>query len=80
MLLAIAHQLRSYYTHWSWQRKPFSERLPVSTRYRNFRSRVQGFKAILAGEYDIYPEAAFYMVGAIEDVVTKAEQLAAQTS
>merc|ERR1712055_496529 len=41
---------------------------------------IDGFKDILAGKYDIYPEAAFYMVGAIGDVVAKAEQLAAQTS
>lgn len=40
----------------------------------------QGFKAILAGEYDHLPEAAFYMVGPIEEVVVKAEQLAAQAS
>merc|ERR1712212_260455 len=33
-----------------------------------------------AGKYDQYPEAAFYMVGAIGDVVTKADQLAAQAS
>jgi len=41
---------------------------------------ISGFQEILAGKYDIYPEAAFYMVGAIGDVVAKAEQLAAQTS
>merc|ERR1712055_821612 len=41
---------------------------------------ISGFKDILSGKYDIYPEAAFYMVGAIGDVVAKAEQLAAQTS
>merc|ERR1712058_132891 len=41
---------------------------------------ISGFQEILAGKYDIYPEAAFYMVGAIGDVVSKAEQLAAQTS
>ena len=41
---------------------------------------ISGFKSILAGEFDVYPEAAFYMVGKIEDVVVKAEQLAAQTS
>merc|ERR1711863_183848 len=41
---------------------------------------IRGFKDILNGGYDQYPEAAFYMVGAIEDVVTKAEQLAAQAS
>ena len=30
------------------------------------------------GEYDHLPEAAFYMVGAIEEAVAKAEQLAAE--
>merc|ERR1712000_536221 len=41
---------------------------------------IEGFKDILAGKYDVYPEAAFYMVGAIEDVVIKADQLVAQAS
>ncbi|XP_037299241.1 ATP synthase subunit beta, mitochondrial isoform X1 [Manduca sexta] len=37
---------------------------------------VKGFKKILAGEMDNYPESAFYMVGTIEDVVAKAQDLA----
>jgi len=37
---------------------------------------VRSFKAICAGEYDHLPEAAFYMVGTIEDAVKKAETLA----
>jgi F-type H+-transporting ATPase subunit beta len=37
---------------------------------------VRSFKAIVAGEYDHLPEAAFYMVGTIEDAVKKAESLA----
>jgi F-type H+-transporting ATPase subunit beta len=37
---------------------------------------VRSFKAICAGEYDHLPEAAFYMVGTIEDAVKKAESLA----
>jgi len=40
---------------------------------------ISGFKQILAGEYDHLPEAAFYMVGPIEEVVQKAEQLAEST-
>ncbi|OYW11612.1 MAG: F0F1 ATP synthase subunit beta [Acidiphilium sp. 37-67-22] len=36
---------------------------------------VRSFKAICAGEYDHLPEAAFYMVGTIEDAVKKAESL-----
>jgi F-type H+-transporting ATPase subunit beta len=36
---------------------------------------VRGFKGIVAGEYDHLPEAAFYMVGTIEDAVKKAESM-----
>jgi len=37
---------------------------------------IKGFKAIVAGEYDHLPEAAFYLVGTIEDAVKKGEKLA----
>ncbi|MBR1597518.1 MAG: F0F1 ATP synthase subunit beta [Lachnospiraceae bacterium] len=36
---------------------------------------IQGFKAILSGEMDEYPEAAFFNVGTIEDVKEKAARL-----
>ncbi|MDZ4088763.1 MAG: F0F1 ATP synthase subunit beta, partial [Tabrizicola sp.] len=38
---------------------------------------IQSFKAVVAGEYDHLPEAAFYMVGDIEEVKAKAAKLAA---
>ena len=38
-------------------------------------STIKGFDAICNGEYDHLPEAAFYMVGGIEEVVEKAEKL-----
>ena len=38
-------------------------------------STIKGFDAICKGEYDHLPEAAFYMVGSIEEVVEKAEKL-----
>ncbi|TQS73360.1 F0F1 ATP synthase subunit beta [Rhodobacteraceae bacterium] len=38
---------------------------------------ISSFKAVVAGEYDHLPEAAFYMVGGIEEVKAKAEKLAA---
>ena len=37
---------------------------------------ISSFKAVVAGEYDHLPEAAFYMVGGIEEVKAKAERLA----
>ncbi len=39
---------------------------------------VKGFKAILDGEMDDYPEAAFYNVGTLDDVRAKAEALEAE--
>ena len=39
---------------------------------------IRGFKAILDGEMDEYPEAAFYNVGTLEDVKAKAERLKAE--
>jgi F-type H+-transporting ATPase subunit beta len=39
---------------------------------------IRSFKAIVDGECDHLPEPAFYMVGAIEEAVAKAEQMAAE--
>jgi F-type H+/Na+-transporting ATPase subunit beta len=41
---------------------------------------IKGFKGLVAGDYDHLPEAAFYMVGTIEDAVKKAQKLAAQAA
>ena len=38
---------------------------------------ISSFEAVVAGEYDHFPEAAFYMVGGIEEVKAKAEKLSA---
>ncbi|MFV0514252.1 MAG: F0F1 ATP synthase subunit beta [Jhaorihella sp.] len=37
---------------------------------------ISSFKAVVAGEYDHLPEAAFYMVGGIDEVIAKAERMA----
>ncbi|MGL6043026.1 MAG: F0F1 ATP synthase subunit beta, partial [Sandaracinobacteroides sp.] len=44
--------------------------------YVQLEDTIKGFKAIVAGEYDGLPEAAFYMVGTIEEAVAKAQRLA----
>ncbi len=38
---------------------------------------ISSFRAVVAGEYDHLPEAAFYMVGGIQEVIEKAQRLAA---
>ncbi len=43
--------------------------------YVPLKDTIRSFKAILDGEMDDYPEAAFYNVGTIDDVKIKAEKL-----
>ena len=41
---------------------------------------IKGFKGIVAGDYDDLPEAAFYMVGGIDEAIEKAKKLAAEAA
>ena len=41
---------------------------------------IKGFKGLVEGEYDHLPEAAFYMVGTIDEAVEKAQKLAAEAA
>ncbi|MDX8453457.1 F0F1 ATP synthase subunit beta [Mesorhizobium sp. VK9D] len=41
---------------------------------------IKGFKGLCAGDYDHLPEAAFYMVGGIDEAVEKAQRLAAEAA
>jgi F-type H+-transporting ATPase subunit beta len=41
---------------------------------------IKGFKGLVDGKYDHLPEAAFYMVGTIEEAVEKAQRLAAEAA
>jgi F-type H+/Na+-transporting ATPase subunit beta len=49
-------------------------------KFVELKDTVRSFKGIVDGEYDHLPEAAFYMVGAIEEAVAKAEKLAAEAA
>ena len=46
----------------------------------DLESTIKGFSAICKGEYDHLPEAAFYMVGTIEEAVAKAEKMAKEAA
>lgn len=48
----------------------------IAGKYVPVSETIKGFSAILSGEMDKYPEAAFYNVGGIDDVIAKAKQLA----
>jgi F-type H+/Na+-transporting ATPase subunit beta len=46
----------------------------------NLADTIKGFEGLCNGDYDHLPEAAFYMVGTVEEAVAKAEKLAAEAA
>jgi len=46
-------------------------------KYVELKDTLRGFQEILAGKHDDIPEQAFYLVGTIEEVLAKAQKLAA---
>ena len=50
----------------------------VPGKYVPLKETIRGFKMIIDGEMDEYPEAAFFNVGTIDEAVEKAKKLMAQ--
>jgi F-type H+-transporting ATPase subunit beta len=50
----------------------------IPGQYVPIRETVRGFREILEGKHDALPEQAFYMVGGIDQVVEKAQQMGAE--
>jgi F-type H+-transporting ATPase subunit beta len=46
----------------------------------DLRDTINGFKGLVEGKYDHLPEAAFYMVGTIEEAVERGKKLAAEAA
>ena len=46
----------------------------------SLKDTIRGFKGLCNGDYDHLPEAAFYMVGTIEEAIEKAKKLAAEAA
>ena len=49
-------------------------------KYVKLADSIKGFKGLVEGKYDHLPEAAFYMVGTIEEAVEKGKKLAAEAA
>lgn len=47
----------------------------VSGKFVDLKDTIKGFKGLIEGKYDDLPEAAFYMVGTIEEAIEKARTL-----
>lgn len=50
----------------------------IEGRLVSLKDTIRSFKEILDGKHDNLPENAFYMVGSVDEAVTKAEKLATQ--
>ena len=50
----------------------------LSGKFVDLADTIAGFKGLVEGKYDHLPEAAFYMVGTIEEAVEKAEKMQAK--
>jgi F-type H+/Na+-transporting ATPase subunit beta len=46
----------------------------IPGKFVDLEDTIRSFKAVVSGEYDRLPEAAFYMVGGIDEAVAKAEK------
>ena len=49
-------------------------------QFVNLEDTIKSFKGICAGDYDHLPEAAFYMVGTIDQAVAKAKKMAEEAA
>merc|ERR1712196_620250 len=49
-------------------------------KYVDLKDTISGFKGLINGNYDDLPEMAFYMVGDMNEAVTKADELAKQVA
>lgn len=47
----------------------------IKGKYVPIKETIRGFKAIIDGEMDDYPEEAFFMAGTIDDVIEKAKAI-----
>ena len=47
----------------------------IEGRYVPIKDTIKGFKEIISGNMDDYPESAFFMAGGIEDVIKNAEKM-----
>ena len=52
----------------------------LAGKFVDLADTIKGFRGLCEGKYDHLPEAAFYMVGNIEEAVEKGKKLAAEAA
>jgi F-type H+-transporting ATPase subunit beta len=74
LIVARARKIQRFLTQPMFVAEQFTGR---AGKYVKIEDNVRGFREILDGKHDDLPEAAFYMVGTIEEAVENAERLRA---
>jgi len=73
LIVARARKIERYFSQPMFVAEQFTGR---EGRYVPLRETVRGFREILDGKHDDLPEQAFYMAGAIDEVVERAKEMA----
>lgn len=73
LLVQRARRVQKFLTQPFFVSEPYTG---LEGRFVTLEDTLSGFEQILNGEMDAYPEQAFYMVGGIQEVKQKAEQMA----
>ncbi|MCX7852277.1 MAG: F0F1 ATP synthase subunit beta [Caldilineales bacterium] len=76
LIVARARKIQRFLTQPMFVAAQFTGR---EGRYVKIEDTVRGFKEILEGKHDDLPEAAFYMVGTIEEAVENAARMRAES-
>jgi F-type H+/Na+-transporting ATPase subunit beta len=75
VIVGRARKLQRFLSQPFFVAEPFTGQ---AGRYVKLTDTIAGFKQIVEGKFDDLPEQAFYMVGTIEEVMQKTEQIRAQ--
>lgn len=72
LLVSRARKIQKFFSQPFFVAEPFTGR---KGKYVKLTDTIRGFRMILEGKLDDLPEQAFYMVGAIEEVLARAEEI-----
>lgn len=72
LVVSRARKVERFFSQPMFVAEQFTGRAGV---YVPLRETVRGFREILDGKHDDLPEQAFYMVGSIDDAITRAKEL-----
>jgi F-type H+-transporting ATPase subunit beta len=75
MVVARARRIQRFLSQPMFVAETFTGR---PGKYVPIKETVRGFREILEGKHDDLPEQAFYMAGAIDDVLEAAERIQAE--